>query len=63
MGGFQDPKGFRIGEFKGPNTDPIEDLQGPTYSNVEFEGVHPTIAQIVGGFTQGLGVNDKWMKG
>ena len=63
MGDFQDPKGFRIGEFKGPNSHPIGDSQGPTYSNVEFEGVHPMNIQIVGGFTQGLGENDKWMKG
>ena len=30
IGDFQDPKGFRVGEFKGPNTHPIGDSQGHT---------------------------------
>ena len=52
MGDFQDPKGFGIGQFNGPNTHPIGDSQDPTqkYPNVEFKGVrvHSIIAQIVG---------------
>ena len=63
MGDFQDPTAFKIGEFKWPNTHPIGDSQHSThqYPNVAFNGVHPTIAQFIGGAPQGLGPNDKWM--
>ena len=72
LGEFQDPKiikpyqglkSLKIGEFQSPNTHPIGDFYDPTcqHHNGEIQGLHPTLAQIVGGPTLGLGAADKWM--